>query len=102
MNILKGFEFTDKESIHTYHKQIEAIKSAFADGFKYVSDENQMDVTLKELLHDDYVAKGRKLITDTALNPEARDPKASATVNLSTADKEGHMASVIISNYMYF
>ncbi|HLR51358.1 MAG TPA: gamma-glutamyltransferase [Candidatus Avamphibacillus sp.] len=102
MNILKGFEFTDKESIHTYHKQIEAIKLAFADGFKYVSDENQMDVTLKELLHDDYVAKRRKLITDTALTPEAGDPKASGTVYLSTADKEGNMVSLIQSNYMGF
>jgi len=102
MNILKGFEFTDKESIHTYHNQIEAIKLAFADGFKYVSDKTKMDVTLKELLDDDYVAKRRQLITDTALTPKPGNPKANGTVYLATADNEGNMVSLIQSNYMGF
>lgn len=102
MNILKGFNFTDKESVKTYHKQIEAIKLAFADGFKYVSDETRMSVTLEELLEEDYVAKRRRLINEAALTPEAGDPKASGTVYLATADKEGNMVSLIQSNYMGF
>lgn len=102
MNILKGFDFTDKESIHTYHKQIETIKLAFADGFKYVSDEANMRVTLDELLQESYVAERRKLITETAQQPEAGNPKGSGTVYLATADKEGNMVSLIQSNYMGF
>src|SRR5699024_5428008 len=47
-------------------------------------------------------AKRRKLITDTALTPETGNPKASGTVYLSTADKEGNMVSLIQSNYMGF
>lgn len=102
MNILKGFEFTGKESVDTYHKQIEAIKLAFADGFKYVSDEKNMSVTLEELLHEDYVAARRKLIKDEAIDPEPGNPKASGTVYLATADKKGNMVSLIQSNYMGF
>lgn len=102
MNILKGFEFTNKEAMHTYHKQIEAIKLAFADGLKYVSDETKMDVTLEELLHNDYVESRRQLINSEALTPEAGNPKASGTVYLATADGDGNMVSLIQSNYMGF
>jgi len=31
-------DFDAKESVETYHKQIEAIKLAFADGIKYITD----------------------------------------------------------------
>jgi len=31
LNILKGFDFLEKDSIETYHRQLEAIKLAYAD-----------------------------------------------------------------------
>ncbi len=34
LNILKEFDFSTKDSVDTYHKQIEAVKLAYVDGFK--------------------------------------------------------------------
>lgn len=102
LNILKGFDFAEKESVDTYHKQIEAIKLAFADAKKYVTEEKHMDLTSSDLLHDDYAAERRALISDVALTPEAGEPKGSGTVYLATADEDGNMVSFIQSNYMGF
>lgn len=38
LNMLKGFNFTSKDTTETYHKQIEAVKLAFADGLKYITE----------------------------------------------------------------
>lgn len=102
LNILKGFEFPEKESADTYHKQIEAIKLAFADAEKYVTEEKRMNVTSEDILSDSYAEIRRSLISDTALTPEAGEPKGSGTVYLATADEEGNMVSFIQSNYMGF
>lgn len=102
LNILKGFEFTAKDTADTYHKQIEAIKLAFADGKKYITDTNKMKVTVKELLSDAYAEERRKLIGKTALQPEPGQPGKGGTVYLATADNEGNMVSFIQSNYMGF
>ncbi|MEN2768594.1 gamma-glutamyltransferase [Ornithinibacillus xuwenensis] len=102
LNILKGFTFSEKDSVDTYHKQIEAMKLAFADGQKYVTDENHMKVSVNELLSDAYGEKRRSLIGEEALLPEAGDPSSSGTVYLAAADGEGNMISYIQSNYMGF
>ncbi|WP_047984220.1 gamma-glutamyltransferase [Ornithinibacillus californiensis] len=102
LNILNGFEFEARDTVDTLHKQIEAIKLAFADGFKYITDEIHMKYSSEELLSESYAARRRNLITDTALLPEAGDPSSSGTVYLSTADHEGNMVSFIQSNYMGF
>ncbi|MEC5423016.1 gamma-glutamyltransferase [Virgibacillus sp. C22-A2] len=102
LNILKGFEFTDKESVETYHKQIEAIKLAFTDGQKHVTEDNHMRYTTEEILSEAYADTRRKLITDEAIQPEAGEPSSSGTVYLATADNEGNMVSFIQSNYMGF
>jgi gamma-glutamyltranspeptidase/glutathione hydrolase len=102
LNILKGFSFASKDSTDTYHKQIEAIKLAFADGEMHVTEESHMKVSSDHLLSDTYAEERRKLITDYAIQPEASEPVASGTVYLATADKEGNMVSFIQSNYMGF
>ncbi|MBC5637703.1 gamma-glutamyltransferase family protein [Ornithinibacillus sp. BX22] len=102
LNILKGFEFPEKESVDTYHKQIEAIKLAFADAEKYVTDEAHMRVTSEQILSEEYAEKRRSLIGEEALLPEAGDPALSGTVYLAAADGEGNMISYIQSNYMGF
>lgn len=102
LNILNGYEFAEKDSIETYHKQIEAIKLAFADGFHYITEEKYMKRSVTELLNKEYAEQRRKLITDTAMLPEAGEPRASGTVYLATADNEGNMVSFIQSNYMGF
>lgn len=102
LNILKGFEFTAKEALDTYHKQIEALKLAFADGKKYITDPRHMSVAVADLLSEEYAAKRRLLIGERALEPEPGTPPRGGTVYLATADGEGNMVSFIQSNYMGF
>lgn len=102
LNTLKGFDFTEKESVETYHKQIEAIKLAFTDAKKYVTDRSRMSVTVEGLLSEAYAKKRRELIEAEALQPEPGIPPSGGTVYLATADDEGNMVSFIQSNYMGF
>ena len=102
LNMLKGFDLQEKESVDTYHKQIEAMKLAFADGEKYVAEESYMDVRAEALLDENYAAERRGLIGEDALTPEAGTPPKGGTVYLATADAEGNMVSFIQSNYMGF
>lgn len=102
LNILKGFEFTSRDCVDTLHKQIEAIKLAFADGQKYVADSTSMSVKVEQMLSEEYAAKRRALIGEEALIPTPGDPTTGGTVYLATADEEGNMVSMIQSNYMGF
>ncbi len=102
LNILKGFDFDHKDSIDTYHKQIEALKLAFSDGKEAITDPDHMKVDPEELLSEDYAGERRKEIGEEALEPEPGRLAQGGTVYLSTADKEGNMVSYIQSNYMGF
>lgn len=102
LNLLKGFDFTERDSADTLHKQIEAIKLAFADGRKYITELSQMTVSVKDLLSDAYADERRRLIGTEALQPEPGQPPRGGTVYLCTADGEGNMVSFIQSNYMGF
>ncbi|ACL21883.1 Gamma-glutamyltransferase [Desulfitobacterium hafniense DCB-2] len=102
LNILKGFQFSAKDSIETYHKQIEAIKLAYVDGRKYIADPRSMEVKISDLLSEGYALERRKLIGQTALLPEPGTPPKGGTVYLAAADDEGNMVSMIQSNYMDF
>ena len=93
----------DPDGPEAMHLQIEAMKLAFADTYRFVSDPDAMLVSVKDLLSSDYLAKRAKLISFA----EARDPKHGlpherGTVYLSAADEEGRMVSLIQSNYMGF
>lgn len=102
LNILKGFEFTDRDNVDTFHKQIEAIKLAFADGLTYITDANKMAVSIESLLSDAYGEERRRLIGKSAIDPRPGKPADGGTVYLATADGEGNMVSFIQSNYNGF
>ncbi len=102
LNILKGFDFTAKDTLDTYHKQIEALKLAFIDGKKYITDPAEMSVAVEELLSEEYAEKRRGLIGSAALMPEPGSLPAGGTVYLAAADGDGNMVSYIQSNYMGF
>ncbi|MDQ0414395.1 gamma-glutamyltranspeptidase [Mesobacillus stamsii] len=102
LNMLKGYELKEKESVDTYHKQIEAMKLAFADAKKYVTDPEKMTVSSEQLLSEEYAEARRSLIGDSARLPEPGTPPKGGTVYLAAADGEGNMISFIQSNYMGF
>ncbi|MDD2218030.1 MAG: gamma-glutamyltransferase [Eubacteriales bacterium] len=102
LNIAKGFDFNKKEDIETYHKQIEALKLAYTDGRRYISDSAAMEIEVEQLLSEEYAAIRRSLIGESAIIPEPGKPDSSGTVYLATADGMGNMVSLIQSNYMAF
>ncbi|KHF38454.1 gamma-glutamyltransferase family protein [Halalkalibacter okhensis] len=102
LNIAKGYEFQAKEDVDTYHKQIEAMKLAFIDGMKYITDPKSMSVSVEDILSEQYAATRRELIGEEAITPEPGQPPKGGTVYLATADGEGNMVSFIQSNYMGF
>jgi len=102
LNMLKKMELSQRESADTYHKMIEAVKLAFVDGQKYITDPACMSVTVEDLLSDAYAEERLRLIGKTAVDPKAGDPRCGGTVYLCTADGEGNMVSLIQSNYNRF
>ncbi|WP_238357567.1 gamma-glutamyltransferase family protein [Cohnella zeiphila] len=102
LNALKGFEGLHAGSVDTYHKQLEAMKLAFADGQRYITDPACMTANVRDLLSDRYAAERRALIGRRASLPDAGKPQGGGTVYLAAADGEGGMVSFIQSNYMKF
>lgn len=102
LNILKGYTFSAKDHVDTYHKQIEALKLSFTDGLEHITDPRYMRYTTEALLSETYAEERRKLIGDEALLPRPGKPPASGTVYLATADEAGNMVSFIQSNYRGF
>ena len=102
LNILKEFSFSEKDSAETCHRQIEAMKIAFADTFACVTDPRCMAADYRTLLSPEYGQRRASEIGDTALIRTTSLPPRSGTVYLCTADGEGNMVSYIQSNYMGF
>ncbi|MBS3985795.1 MAG: gamma-glutamyltransferase family protein [Selenomonadales bacterium] len=102
LNILAGYEFPERDNIEMYHRQIEAVKLAFADGLAHITDPRQMKVRPEDLLCPAYAAKRRSEISSGALTPTTGLDLRGGTVYLATADGDGNMVSYIQSNYMGF
>lgn len=102
LRILEGFEFSSHECPEDVHRQIEAIKLAFADALRYVADPSCFDAPLSKLLCPSYAEGRRALIEDRARRFDAGDPYAGGTVYLCTADRDGNMVSYIQSNFRGF
>lgn len=104
LNILEGFNLGQypRESVESYHLQIEAMKLGFADTRQYVADQAHSSVPVRGMLDKAYAAERRKLIGEQALQPAPGKPPAGGTVYLCAADGDGLMISMIQSNYMGF
>lgn len=105
LGILEKFDVSRLavDRVHSQHLQIEAMKLAFADLYKYVADPRSMEVTPEQMLDDAYLTARAKLIDpDRATQFDFGMPKAGGTIYMSTADESGMMVSFIQSNYMGF
>ena len=85
------------------HLQIEAMKLAFADVYKYVAEPRSMRLTPAQMLDDAYLTSRAKLIDPRRAQDfgPGHGPQGG-TIYLSTADASGMMVSFIQSNYMGF
>ena len=104
LNILEGYELSafSRDSVESFHRQLEAMKLAFADVHHFVADPAYATVPVKELLSKSYAARRRALIGEEALLAEVGDPRGSDTTYLCAADSDGMMVSFIQSTYHGF
>jgi len=105
LGILEHWNIQDYpvDSADSLHLQIEAMKLAFADVYRYVSDPSTMEIDYKDLLNLDYLSQRTKLIDlERAQNPGCGIPEQGGTVYLTTADANGMMVSFIQSNFKGF
>ncbi|WP_295524474.1 gamma-glutamyltransferase family protein [uncultured Pseudacidovorax sp.] len=105
LGILSNFDIADMaiDSAQAQHLQIEAMKLAFADVYRYVSEPSSMTVTPEQMLDDAYLASRAKLIDmHRAQDFQAGNPVKGGTIYLTAADESGMMVSFIQSNYMGF
>jgi len=85
------------------HLQIEAMKLAFADTYRYVAEPGAMEVTAEQMLDDAYLASRARLIDmKRAQDFGAGNVAKGGTIYLTAADESGMMVSFIQSNYMGF
>jgi len=105
LGILQQFDLASLpvDGADSQHLQIEAMKLAFADVYRYVAEPASMEVTADQLLDDAYLAARAKLIDmKRAQDFRAGNPVKGGTIYLTTADERGMMVSFIQSNYMGF
>jgi len=104
LNILKGFDLAelDPDSVDAVHLQVEALKLAFADRYRYVGDPDRVDVPVTSLLSDAYAALQRQRIDlGTALEwpiPSRLEEYLPAhTTTFHVVDAFGNAAAVTTS-----
>ncbi len=105
LGILKNFDLSayESDSPECLHLQIEAMKLAFADAYRYISDPTTLEFDPSFLLKPSYLSERANLINfNTAKQYDAGIPKFGDTVYLTAADADGMMVSYIQSNYENF
>ena len=105
LGILENFDLASLpvDDPVTQHVEIEAMKLAFADAHRYVSDPRTMPVPAEALLDRGYLAtRARRIDRARAQDFGPGDPPKGGTVYLCAADEDGMMVSLIQSNYMGF
>jgi len=105
LGILEKFDLAAHpvDSVDSQHLQIEAMKLAFADVYRYVSEPASMTVTPAQMLDDAYLAERARLIDPKrAQDFQAGNPVRGGTIYLTAADEDGMMVSFIQSNFQGF
>ncbi|HEX5691893.1 MAG TPA: gamma-glutamyltransferase family protein, partial [Roseiflexaceae bacterium] len=104
LGMLEGLDLArhPRDSAAAYHLQIEAMKLAFADAYRYIADPEFAEVPVQGLLNRNYLAERCALIGDRAGSFGPGAPPRGGTVYLCAADGEGRMVSMIQSNFWGF
>ena len=109
LGLLQHFDVATNgvDSVANQHLQIEAMKLAFADVYRYVAEPASMQVSVEQMLDPAYLAARARLIDPqraqdfAAGSPQDRH-RQGGTVYLTAADEQGMMVSFIQSNYLGF
>lgn len=105
LGILEHFDMASLalDGVDSQHLQIEAMKLAFADVYRYVAEPSAMAVTPAQMLDPAYLKQRAQLIhMNKAQHFGAGNPVKGGTIYLSAADENGMMVSFIQSNFMGF
>jgi len=105
LGMLEHFDIAGmaRDEVDSQHVQIEAMKLAFADVYRYVADPRAMALSTAQLLDPQYLARRAALIDmQRAQTFGPGNPAQGGTIYLTTADETGMMVSFIQSNYMGF
>jgi gamma-glutamyltranspeptidase/glutathione hydrolase len=105
LGILENFDLAALavDGVDSQHLQIEAMKLAFADVYRFVAEPASMEVTSEQLLDAQYLKSRAQLIDiKRAQDFGAGNPVKGGTIYLTAADENGMMVSFIQSNYMGF
>jgi gamma-glutamyltranspeptidase / glutathione hydrolase len=105
LGILQHFDVASLpvDGVESQHLQIEAMKLAFADVYRWVAEPRAMRLSPAQMLDPAYLAARAKLID----RKRAQDfgpghMPQGGTIYLTAADERGMMVSFIQSNYMGF
>ena len=113
LNILEGYDLSSMTREAALHYYLEASRYAFADRGAYLADPAYFDVPLAGLLSEEFAAKRRALITQTAatspvapgdpyafnggggatVQASATSTRSGTTTHLTTADRFGNVVS---------
>ncbi len=107
LNILSGFDLASLEALSPdrLHLEIEALRLAFADAFRYVADPSFACIPVEALLSEAYAAKRRAQIHPQRALPAVtygNPHQGSDTVYFCVVDGQGNACSFVNSNYMGF
>ncbi len=87
------------------HRQIEALRLAFADAHRYICDPAHADIRWEHLLNDAYCAQRATRILPRHRNAaimHGAPENGSDTVQFCVADQDGNAVSMVNSVYMNF
>jgi gamma-glutamyltranspeptidase/glutathione hydrolase len=105
LGILDRFDIASLpvDGVASQHLQIEAMKLAFADVYRYVGEPRTMTLTPAQMLDDAYLDSRAKLIDPKRAQDfgPGHGPQGG-TIYMTAADESGMMISFIQSNYMGF
>jgi gamma-glutamyltranspeptidase/glutathione hydrolase len=96
---LKGLPYHSPDYLHYL---IEAMKLAFQDGHRYITDPRFRTIPISRLLSDTYCRERSAQITETALDCSETEHHATDTAYLTVVDKDRNMVSFINSLFNGF
>ncbi len=106
LNILNQLGISEGlEDYHRLHLQIESMRLAFSDAWRYISDPDFYSTPLEWLLSKEYAKQRAHLIDPSKAITSVEHgtpPSTSDTVYFCVVDQYGNACSFINSNYMGF